>query len=230
MSVRNQSPQAATGRRKSPSIQGGSRTATADNAWPRYAPAAGPGLLLETCCTGADAPRTEADTQQPVARIGARPGARPTQAASPASAGDGLSMLTQTPSVNARSLSRRGSIALQSSLLYQRGMESESADSTANTWGVLASTRSMPSCPPGAQMQSGTPRPLSLSLTAAMAPVAAPDASPLWVPATYRDRRRSAAHERYPPLTSIFESGSGGSDTMSVQLDRWLAEHQSAAH
>ncbi|KAJ1729015.1 ethionine resistance protein [Coemansia biformis] len=42
-------------------------------------------------------------------------------------------------------------------------------------------------------------------------------------------RRRSAAHELYPPLTSIFESSSNSGDAMSALLDRWLAEHLSAA-
>ncbi|KAJ2708519.1 hypothetical protein H4R19_004703, partial [Coemansia spiralis] len=262
MSVRDQGTLATKARRISPCTRDVSRAVTADKPWHRYAsslsptpspaPLASPTprpsaahacLLLEPYRTGA-----AADTQPQLARIGAGPSARHTQGASPAAAeaSDGLSTLTQTPPLHGRSLSRRGSIAPQSSFSYQRGLEPASADSTApasplhrrrqqrtpaplitgDGWGLQASTQSMPSCPPTARVQPGTPRPLSLSLTMAMPAAGVYDPSPPWAPGTHQDhRRRSAAHERYPPLTSIFESGAASGDPLSAQLDRWLADN-----
>ncbi|KAJ2393010.1 ethionine resistance protein [Coemansia sp. RSA 2611] len=140
--------------------------------------------------------------------------------AAPAEAAAG--MCESTPSMLARSLSRRQSIALQSSCSYQmplslpgrspiipstspmRSLQQQRMQSLAQVpassepcWS-LTSTKSLSGAAPVPRSTLANVRPLSLG-HAADGQSASPQSD---------TRRRSVAHERYPPLTSIFESAS----------------------
>ncbi|KAJ2350738.1 ethionine resistance protein, partial [Coemansia sp. RSA 2618] len=161
--------------------------------------------------------------------------------AAPAEAAAGMcgSDSQATPSIQPRSLTRRQSIALQSSCSYQmplslpgrspvalstspmRNPQAQRMQPLAHApaasepcWS-LASTKSLPS---GAQLPRGAPlgsmRPLSMALASDSHAASAQS----------DDRRRSVAYERYPPLTCIFETAPNNNSSSS-SMRELMDEH-----
>ncbi|KAJ2806931.1 hypothetical protein H4R20_001497 [Coemansia guatemalensis] len=175
----------------------------------------------------------------------------------PAEAAMGMGM-APAPSLGAQtppqpqSLTRRQSIALQSScsphkmsLALPCGRQSTAPSisparkkqqqrmlppltiSTTEPW-RLVNTKSLPNGSLTSRRQpksAGIPRPLSLSLAVPETPFDASDASSL-----EQSRRRSVAHERYPPLTSIFESRDAADMSCARQMEEHLLREQARAH
>ncbi|KAJ2082863.1 ethionine resistance protein [Coemansia sp. RSA 988] len=160
------------------------------------------------------------------------------------------SLGAQTPP-QPQSMTRRQSIALQSScsphkmsLALPCGMQSTAPSisparmkkqrmlppltiSTTEPW-RLVNTKSLPNGSLTSRRQpnsAGIPRPLSLSLAVPETPFDPSDASTL-----EQSRRRSVAHERYPPLTSIFESRDASDISCARQMEEHLLREQARAH